>query len=795
MSAETVRRPVSTLLSGRWQIPLALVAAVAAGLALYRLIPPPTPPDPEAVVRAVTALEQLDGPAAAATALADVLRNDSRVPAAQRGPLHARLAGLLFRLEEQQAVHNPTNLRELRAHDERARVSGVAPSPQMTLRDALAAQWLGEDETALADFRTALEAGLGPDERRIALRAVVELLATHPEAREERRQFEAELLGDEGVSPPQLWWCLHGAVRDALEENDTSRARDLLAQYGDRLKNSDLRGYLDYLWACVLLHEGRPEEAAPLVSWVDAWLTRRTSSVRELEDFGRLPSLNHWLAGKLALAGHRPDEALAQFDEALAYRPGPDLRAPIGLARGVALGALERHTAALAAFQLALRDAQLLPPGRRENLRAELRSALARLAWQQETRGDYDTALHYLALAADATPDNDTDEQLDLCAHLGHLYQLAAGASASAESRRQNHAQAGRNLERAADLARLDAPRRAALLWSAVDEYDQAGQMADTQRMLLQFVQGRSSHPALPQALLRLGETYAARGDHEAALRWCRRVIAEYPRLEEAAQARELTASVLVSQGPAGYAKAEQVLSDLLTDGSVAPDAGVYHDALLDLCDLLYLQGRYGEAIGRLHDLVALYPDDPQQVRERFTLADAYRLSAYALRAVPTADAESQQRFREAAELYDRLLATLDTAAGADAESQLYARLALFDRADCLFEINDPETLQAALATYRAAAARYETQPAALTAQVQIANVCLRLGDVLAAGQAVERARWLLKSMPAESFTATATRRGGDRAAWERFLSLVAASDLFQVGLASAAWPAVPEEP
>jgi tetratricopeptide (TPR) repeat protein len=407
---------------------------------------------------------------------------------------------------------------------------------------------------------------------------------------------------------------------------------------------------------------------------------------------------------------------------------------------------------------------------------------LTRLAQQQEAQGDSDAALRYLVLAADVTPADD-EAQLELCEHLGRLYQSV-----------ENHAQAGRNLERAADLARLDEPHCAALLWSAVDEYDQAGQMADAQRMLHQFVQGRSSHPSMPQALLRLGQTYAAGGDSEEALTWYRRVMAEYPRLEEAARAKVLAASELVSQGPSHYAEAEQALAELLTDGSVAPDAAVYRDALLDLCDLLYHQGRYGEAIGRLHDLVALYDEDQlpptaQQFRERFTLADAYRRSAYALRETPAATAESRERFREAVELYERLLARLDAAPSVDAECQLYARLALFDRADCLFELNDPESLQAALTTYRAAAVRYETQPAALTAQVQIANVCLRLGEVVEAGRAIERARWLLRSIPPESFAPSATHRGSDRAAWEQFLTIVAASDLFQVGLTSTAWP------
>jgi tetratricopeptide (TPR) repeat protein len=215
----------------------------------------------------------------------------------------------------------------------------------------------------------------------------------------------------------------------------------------------------------------------------------------------------------------------------------------------------------------------------------------------------------------------------------------------------------------------------------------------------------------------------------------------------------------------------------------------VYRDALLALCELTYHEGRYGDAIGRLQDFLTLYPDDAETSRARFTLADAHRRSAYALRddSVNTATAaEGKQRFQQAAELYQALLRDLDAAGESDPVRALYARLALFYQADCLFELNEPETLAAALAAYRSAAARYDGQPAALTAQVQIANVSLRLGQLSDAARALERARWLLRSIPAAAFTAC---NGGDRATWERFLTVVSSSDLFQAMFASATWP------
>ena len=97
------------------------------------------------------------------------------------------------------------------------------------------------------------------------------------------------------------------------------------------------------------------------------------------------------------------------------------------------------------------------------------------------------------------------------------------------------------------------------------------GRLGDVRRMLERFVEGRSEHPRMPLALLQLGRAHEAFGDTQEALAWYAQVIADYPRLEEAARARLRTAGVLVSQGPEHYADAERTLVELLTAGTIAP--------------------------------------------------------------------------------------------------------------------------------------------------------------------------------------------------------------------------------
>jgi tetratricopeptide (TPR) repeat protein len=270
----------------------------------------------------------------------------------------------------------------------------------------------------------------------------------------------------------------------------------------------------------------------------------------------------------------------------------------------------------------------------------------------------------------------------------------------------------------------------------------------------------------------------------QAALLWYGRLIDTYPRLIEAKRAKVLRAGVLVATGEGKEVEAESILSALLEDDDVAPESPVFHDALLALCELLYHQNRYGEAISRLGDFLTFYPDDEQRIRSRFMLADAYRRSAHAMLEVASGDgdageaAEGRRRLRIAAELFAELIRDADAMPEpADHARSVYTRLALFYRGDCLFELNEPDTLQAALKTYRNAAARYAGEPSALTAHVQIANIHLQQGDIVEAARALEKAHWLLRTIPEEAF---ARADAGTHEEWERFLSIAASSHLFR---------------
>ncbi|MEW6252068.1 MAG: tetratricopeptide repeat protein [Planctomycetota bacterium] len=775
-----MRGKIAELLAGRWQIPLALVAATAGSVTLFRLTPAADrAPLPE-VLADVAVLEEAGDLVGAADAVANLLALDPPLPPAEQATLHERMADLLFRAEQSAAVHSAANLDNLLEHTQAAGALGVPPSAEDTFRAACAHQWLGHADAALRGFLAALDAGLPADDRRRTLAGLVTLVEQRPEAREERDALIAHLLADDTVAPPHLWWGLQRGVEDALDEENAPHARELIARHGERLKGSALKGYLEYLDALVSVGEGRPELAEPVVRWVDEWIAERGGTAPALDEFGDLRSLNRCLAGRTALALERFEDALAAFERTLEYRPESAVAGAAQVGRAEALAKLDRHDAALAACRAACE------PGHAGSARLleKLHAFLLRWFERQRAVGDHEHALGYLALAAGEPFALDPAQRNALVEQLGRTYTIAAQAGGDSGQRRRYQEQAGINLEKAAAGAAYDDARLAELLWSAAEAFDRCGRIDDVRRVLERFVASRSEHSRLPAALLQLGRACDALGDLPAALRWYGRVSAEYPGLEQAVRARVLSARLRMSLSAEHHPAAEAELAEVLSGDVLGPDAEAYHDALLTLCELLQYDGRYAEAIGRLEQFQQLYPDDPGRLRAGLMTAEAYRRSATVLcqDGRSAAAAEARQRFIRAADLYAALLNELDAAEPSDL-ARLYTRLALFYQADCLFELNEPDTLNAALAIYRSAAARYEGQPAALNAHVQIANTLLRLGDTGAASHAIVAARWMLRGMRPGGVPGFAA---DDRAAWEQYLTVVGDSTLLQPELTCA---------
>jgi len=108
-----------------------------------------------------------------------------------------------------------------------------------------------------------------------------------------------------------------------------------------------------------------------------------------------------------------------------------------------------------------------------------------------------------------------------------------------------------------------------------------------------------------------------------------------------------------------------------------------------------------------------------------------------------------KERLAKARALYDRVIeAYRDNPPSSDLD-RLYQKLSHFYRADCVYDLGNYEE---AIHLYDAAAFRYQEDPSALAAYVQIVNAYCALNRMDEARTANERAKWLLKRMPADAF-------------------------------------------
>lgn len=772
---------VKDLLSGRWQIPAGIAAIMLASVALLRMKPPPRHVDFDAILADITALQEARHYHDAINAAANLLDLKPPLSKEHRSILNVRLMRMLHEMESRRDKPLAANGKLLLEHREAAMKLGWKPGADDELIAAAASEWTDDPAHALELYESALSMSPAPQTRYTALRALVRLLEKDRKNGSKRQEYLEELLSQEGVAPGYAWWTLQRAVQAQLDRGDIAAARELLPKYGKRFERSDLRGYHDFILAWLDVHEGKLEEALPLVEQIDQWLLENTVDDIELHKAGFLPARNRVLRGLIEVGEFRPQDALGSFDQAQRLDPAGQTRVEATVGRAAALALLERHEAGRAE----LRELVRLARGD-EALASNLwrvRDAVNKLFESQHDRGNRDDAIAYLDLALELTPKADHAARRDLLERLGREHQSAAKTSDDGGSTEHTH-KAAQCYEAAADLVDTDLPKLSNLLWAAAEEYDRVGRGGDARRVLERFVGTFGSDARLPRALLQLGQTCAAMSDLDAAIKWYRTLLAQFGKLEEGARARLAIADCLLLKGERFEPEAELYLNELLSDDGLSPQAQVYRDALFALCDLLLRQQRYAEAISHTEDFLAFYPVDPERDTLRFLLADAYRRSAIALRDHPPEGAsleashgESQARFRRAATLFGEF-ANRPAADADSASSVTYQRLALFYQADCLYETNDGESLEAALSTYRLAAARYQAEPAALVAQVQIANILLRQGKSNEAARAIERARWMLRGIPDRDFDDAAD--GLDRAGWTRYLDTIASSHLLR---------------
>lgn len=777
-------RAFRNLLAGRWQFPAAVAAVACAAFAAHRLRPAPRPFDFDAALDNLVALREAGRVVDATNGAANLLEVETaRLSDAQRAALDAFLVESIYRLERDNPAPRPANARLLILHEQQAAARGAAPDPARTRIAALAYEWLGEPLEAVAKWQELLQGDPGAPLRIEALEATARLLDGESARAAEREAALSAILADDAAQDGVASWAMTQAVRDAVHGGDVWRLRDLLTRYGDRFRRAPLRGFGAYLDGVLALAEDRPMVAETQARFVEAWLAQRAEAAEAgvEQSLGGLLAANHALAADALLSLGRAADAAERFEQALRFESSPSELARLRMRLARALAVIGRPVSEL---ERALHgDAVEGSPGTPiERIDAaelmRLCDAIRSTGFGMSDTGRYDEARDYFNLLLRLVPDADATAVLTALESAARVAAAAADAVEALSDQRRLAIEAGRLYERAAGVADLDDARVTADLWFAADEYQRAGAADDYIRVLERFVEGRRYDPRFPKALWRLAQAHELRHELDRAIQRYGEVIEGFPNLPEAVLARVATARCVADRDPRDLPQAVAALEVLLDDGQTAPESLAFRDALRTLGALLHAAGDFPGAIARLEDMRAYFPGDEERIYTEFLLADAYRRNGLELR--EKADGAAwRERLRAAVARYGELLAEspseVERAGGAGAA---YRRMAMLYRGDCLMELNDPDSLNDALATFQQAALAYEGQPAALIAHVRIASIYLRLGRMLEAARVLERACWLLGNTPDGAFAAGLDGFGVRN--WREYLSLIRESPLFR---------------
>ena len=328
---------------------------------------------------------------------------------------------------------------------------------------------------------------------------------------------------------------------------------------------------------------------------------------------------------------------------------------------------------------------------------------------------------------------------------------------------REKLREAGRAYERLAELE-ITSREYTDYLFAATEAYYLGRDYSGAARMARLYLRNevRRRHP---QTLVMLGDSLLALGKAEAAAKALDECIEFFPRDPAVHRARLLAARAGVEKNRPK--QAEQYLYDNLSSKGLTPESIEWRESLFALGMLAHQTGDGEQAIARLQEALARYPNAPEAVAARYALADVLARRARAALAAAEQSADSGARLvlpkavrddlQAALALYRRVQSDLQsrneigTLTPAD---RAMLRNAIFAIGGALADLGDYE---AAARTFAGAGIRYQHHPVALNAYVQLIALYRRLGRPLDAKQAVAQARQVLERISGDEGFVSAT--------------------------------------
>lgn len=293
-------------------------------------------------------------------------------------------------------------------------------------------------------------------------------------------------------------------------------------------------------------------------------------------------------------------------------------------------------------------------------------------------------------------------------------------------------------------------------LWLASENYFRGQSYTHTTLVLDDYLH-YEARLRRAQALLRYGQSKLAIGKITEAIAALEECVEMHPSDPNIYAARvECAKAYLLADKPRA---AEALLLTNLTGETLTPASNDWRDSLFLLGDQLHEAGKYNEAILKLEEAVMRYPNAPQTLYARYTIARSFHSAAeepaQKAREAKTENERQKNRRLRDQNLNSALQAYRDvqrgiTLDGRSVESELTKTLlrnCYMMQGTVLFQLRRYEEARKA---YANVSTLYQHDPFVLESFVNIAQCWHRLNQTMNARQTIAQAKRVLERLPAD---------------------------------------------
>ncbi|HEY7118097.1 MAG TPA: tetratricopeptide repeat protein [Tepidisphaeraceae bacterium] len=772
-----------------WQLPLLVFSVALFGVAAWLFIDPkPGLSIDQKIEVARTLLTQMR-PEAAIEQLNRLLARE-KLEKDPEAEIHLLLAEALELGQKQKKINIPENHRRIVEQSLIAMEMGAKPTAAMNQRLAESYEALGRMTESLMYYRRA--AMMNPAKSLYLQRKIIDLQLGGDDQAGAAASLE-DYLSHAELKDAERSWAMGEMAHLQVDRGEFATARQTLEEALHLNVDSVDQGQISYWLGYCEYKLGQPANAERFLR-----LAREQLKIQHPLDADAA-----YLLGRIAQEGKRAEEANSFYNVVLTTHPDAKIATLARLGRGVCRISQGEDDPGLTD----LHDVTNYINGREQIKHKYKVDALLgmKMAGQiLSERGNFQGALEVMAYEQALAEDGNAGAAegksalpASFYARLGSVYekradQVERNLPDVAPAEKIKREQQVRDFRSKAGDAYIAYSRALTLtddkgygdaLWRGVELYDRAGDLTRMISALELFAAERPEDSLTPDALLRLGKAYQAAGNYDKAIAAYQRNQFRYPNTLAASKSAVPLAQALIAKGPDFYNKAEAVLNGVIDNNPlITPEAAEFKQALFELAELFYRTNRYEEAVGKLEELTQRYPHDDRMGELVFLMGDSYRKSAALLvvssaqpttrpvqavaSAVPPPPATrptthptemdpvevasaKRDRLNKARGLFDRAIEIYHRNPPITDVDKLYCKLAHFYRADCVFDLGNYED---SIKLYDMAAFRYQDDPSALAAYVQIVNAYCALGKTAEAKTANERAKWLLRRMPPDAF-------------------------------------------